>query len=151
LGRSEDGRIWLLNGSGEEPTRCFFVLDLADESIVKLERGKTEPPDRPSHSVSPDGRWCVMVDVQANELVIWDLARRQQRCRLRGLKPPVAFAADGNSMVATVAGPSSSQIQVLAMQTLTPIATLTVPGPGSLGPFDKVRLSDDGAFAMVDT
>jgi WD40 repeat protein len=103
-----------------------------------------------SNNLSPDGRLFAVGDETTKSLILWNVPENKQQAVLPGLKPPVAFAADGRSLVAVVAEESASRISVIDLTTLAALRMLTIPVDPEWKGVGGVCLSANGSYVTAE-
>jgi WD domain, G-beta repeat len=95
LAFSPDGRHLALGGFGPDITLCDLETEGAEDPL------KMPIPEATALAFSPDGRILAAASRLTDRILLWDLAARRERARLRGHSSPVlslAFAPDGRSL-----------------------------------------------------
>jgi WD40 repeat protein len=150
LGKSRDGRIWLLAESDWDGGR-FSQLDLTTRKRHPLPRTPAGISQGLQARLSPDGRLAaiyeppkngIIGDAKTGGLILWDTVEKQDRGYLR-VYPPYEFSADGRWLAAAVASGKTSHVAIVDLQTLEVRETQI---PASDMPFDRGCLSDDGSY-----
>jgi hypothetical protein len=153
LGRSRDGKTWLLADYAEDDDR-LIQIDLIARTVEPLTISPTAVEQGMFDRLSPDGRLAAICcppmgllsrDPEKSGLFLWDTVAKKQRAFLEKLNPPYEFSADGRWLTAAIPGRRPRCIGVVDLETLQVRETRV---PASNMPFDRGCLSDDGSHLV---
>lgn len=160
--KSADGRFWILRESDEldaernEIMARFARLDIATRTMTRSSVSRAVLQDRDVHSVSFEGRFCVLRDItEQSPALLWDFEDSSGRARAIDIRTLVAFSRDRRFLAAE----SKSQRGHISVVELETAAVRQLNGPGdSPWPYsgtppnlaEHIRISADGSRVAAE-
>jgi hypothetical protein len=152
LGKSHDGRTWLLQDWDEDARQTsLLLLDVTAGQVAVLPLTAAELEQSWMARLSPDGRLVATYRMPEADggadspggLVLWDTAGRRQRAYFSGWGSPYAFSADSRTLAAWKSAEETEHLGIVDLVSLT-LQETAIQGRGRSG--IEAALNGDGSY-----